>query len=642
MRTAARLFEEIVPDTSGWKYQGIHAQTDTKQHYYQVQYTRHHSVAGLEQQYTIDVSDTRILGFAHKWVTPPKTKEQESMEHIIDIASFLSIYMLFIVLGLIFLIKRLRSDQVDLVSGLLPGILIVFSWTIIFLYTETQDSLGASLLGYFIATPFVVGAIWTLFVLGESFSREVWPEKLRIADQLRKKIISSRLGLALIRGTLLGTAYLALDSVMSYLMVNTGGGFIPLAHSHLLLWSVSSPFLLSLGRSIMSALFLVIPLCMFFLSLLKRYVKNKALFFFIIALVWMMICPPVHDCAPILQRIPMNLLMGIVLLAVFLRFELCTSFITVAVASLIYNAVIFVHSHHTYYELQGLLLLCVPVILIILGIWLVLRRKKLEDAPVYVPDYMKRIYHREQLQRELEIARDVQMTFLPQEDPHISGLDVVSMCIPAREVGGDYFDYVRLDDQRFGVAIGDVSGKGIPAAIYMTLTKGLFQSLATSHDSPREVLIRLNQLFFRNARRDIFISMIYSVFDMKRKTMTFARAGHNPMILHRGSEKLTEELCPPGIAIGFEQDHLFNSTIQEHTLSLKANDLFLFYTDGLNEAQNMAKQEFGDKRLLQVLSEGGGLPVQQLLANIKNAIFGFTGDAEQYDDMTAVLIKVKP
>ncbi|MFC1569840.1 PP2C family protein-serine/threonine phosphatase, partial [bacterium] len=560
--TAKNLFANLITDTLTWELNAIDERTDEHRHFYKIQWQYRTSLAGLQKRFSIDVSDTRILGFAVDWVIPPKSSEQTTMEQIIDIASFLLVYMLFVVLGLIFLIKRLRSDQVDLLSGLFPGVLVAISWTIIFWHTEMHGNIGASLLGYFITMPFVAGAVWVLFILGESFAREVWADKLRIFDQLRKGIFSSRIGLAFIRGTLLSIAYLALHTVMSHLMINIGHGFLPLGNKHLLFWSTSMPLVLALGQSIMSGLFLVIPLCMFFLSLLKRQVKNTMIMLLMVVIIWSMVCPPIHDCAPILQRIPMNLILGLFLCYVFLRFELCTTIITVTLAPIIYRASIFLLSDELFYETRAYLLICIPVLLCLLGIWLIIRRRKLDDSPEHVPDYMKRITHREQLQRELEIARDVQMTFLPQENPKIPGLDIVSLCIPAREVGGDYFDFIQLNEQRFGVVIGDVSGKGIPAAIYMTLTKGLFKSLATSHSSPKEVLIRLNQLFFENAKRGIFISMIYSVFDLKNHSMTFARAGHNPMILHRSRERITEEVCPPGIAIGFEQSKLFNETIQ--------------------------------------------------------------------------------
>ena len=642
VRKARYLFNILVEDTTLWDLVDVRELSDDNHRFYRIHWKFKRFVAGLEKQYVIDISSSKILGFQQEYAIPPKSPDQKTVEEIIGIASFLLVYMLFVILGLVYLIKRLRSDQVDLLSGLIPGVLVLASWTIIFWHTDIHGNLGTALLGYFITTPFVAGALWILFVLGESFAREVWSEKLQIFDQIRKGIFTSHIGLVLVRGTFLGIIYLTLHAIISYLTVNICHAYFPIGNEHLILWSTAVPSVLLAAQSLMSGLYLVIPLCLFFLSLLKRYFKKTVYLFIFSGIVWSMVCPPIHECAPILQRLPMNLVMGLFVCYVFLHFELFTAFSMVVVAPIMYQAGIFLLSGTASYEIKAYLIIGFLVLIFILGIWLLIQRKTENGSLEFVPDYMKRIYNRERLKRELEIARNVQLNFLPQENPKITGLDIASLCVPAREVGGDYFDFIQLGENKLGVVIGDVSGKGIPAAFYMTLTKGLFKSLATSHDSPREVLIRLNQLFFENAKRGIFISMIYGVFDLEKQVLTFARAGHNPMILHRSREDITEELCPPGIAIGFKSSDLFEKTIQEHTLPLRPNDIFLFYTDGLNEARNSEYQEFGDERIQQILSIRAELSVHNRLKQIESAIQTFTGKAERHDDMTAVLIQVEP
>lgn len=641
VREAKKIFSILVDDTTLWEFTDVYESSGNHHQFYRVKWKFKGLVADLEKRVVIDICDSRILGFQQEWGIPPKSSGQKSIEEIIGITSFLLVYMLFVILGLIFLIKRLRSDQVDLLSGLIPGILILVSWTIIFWQTEIQGNIGTALLGYFITTPFVAGAIWVLFILGESFAREVWSEKLQIFDQLRKGIVSSGTGLVLIHGILLAVIYLALHAIMSYATVNLGHGFFPIGRGHLNLWSAAVPSVLLVAKSLMSGSFIAVPLCMFFLSLLKRYLRKTILVLFIAGIVWSVVCPPIHECAPILQRLPIDLIMGLFVCFIFLRFELFTTFIMLTIAQVIYQAGIFLLSGNAFYLTSSFLLIGLIVVLCILGLWLLIRRKKAGDSLEFVPDYMKRIYNRERLKRELEIARNVQLYFLPRENPEIEGLDIASLCAPAREVGGDYFDFIQLGEKKLGVVVGDVSGKGIPAAFYMTLTKGLFKSLATSHDSPKEVLVRLNQLFFENARRGVFISMIYGVFDLGKQIMTFARAGHNPMVLYRSNEHTTEEICPPGIAIGFNTNDLFRETIREYTLPLRPNDLFLFYTDGLNEARNSEQQEFGEIRLQKIISRQDKVSAQTRLAEIERAIQRFTGNAEKHDDMTAVLIQVK-
>ena len=168
-----------------------------------------------------------------------------------------------------------------------------------------------------------------------------------------------------------------------------------------------------------------------------------------------------------------------------------------------------------------------------------------ETLPSYEPDYVAEQRERGRLQRELEIAREVQRSFLPVNLPQIAGLDLAARCLAAEEVGGDYYDVIPLADGRLALVIGDVSGKGIQAAFFMTLAKGFLQSLAHETDSPAEVLRRANRLFVANAPRGTFISLIYGVFDLDARTFTFARAGHNPVILKRSKPGGPTSSSPP-------------------------------------------------------------------------------------------------
>jgi serine phosphatase RsbU (regulator of sigma subunit) len=270
-----------------------------------------------------------------------------------------------------------------------------------------------------------------------------------------------------------------------------------------------------------------------------------------------------------------------------------------------------------------------------------LRLKRKPGVPDrYVPDYVRRVYERERIQRELEIARNVQVSFLPRHNPDIPHLDVATLCVPAKEVGGDYYDFIELGQDRLGVVIGDVSGKGISAAFYMTLTKGLLKAQARSGGSPRAVLTLLNELFYENAERGIFISMIYGIFDLKRRTLTFARAGHNPMMLRSCKKEMVEELSSPGIALGLESGEAFARTIEERTIGIEKDDIFIFYTDGINEARGKQEDEFGEDRLMLLIERNGDMKAGDLIEEIKAEIGRFTRNIDQHDDMTAVVIKI--
>ncbi|MCU0645158.1 MAG: PP2C family protein-serine/threonine phosphatase, partial [bacterium] len=264
----------------------------------------------------------------------------------------------------------------------------------------------------------------------------------------------------------------------------------------------------------------------------------------------------------------------------------------------------------------------------------------IRDIQSYVPSYIIRREERERMLREFEIARRVQFSFLPREKPKLKGIDLASICIPAMEVGGDYYDFIELDDHRLGVVIGDVSGKGISAAFHMTLTKGFLKSQVKSGLSPREIMINLNELFYENVERGTFISMIYGIFDLNARTFTFARAGHNPLIIQKGLDENVDVLCPKGLALGLEKGTIFERIVEEYKIGIHTSDIFVFYTDGFSEAMNNRKEEFGEDRLQNILKKNSMPSAEHIINHIKAEIINFVGNAPQHDDMTMLVVKV--
>jgi len=244
------------------------------------------------------------------------------------------------------------------------------------------------------------------------------------------------------------------------------------------------------------------------------------------------------------------------------------------------------------------------------------------------------------MQQQLEVARQVQMSFLPRMMPGINGLDVAAKCIPAFEVGGDYFDFVQLDDRRLGVAIGDVSGKGTKAAFYMTLLKGFLRALARSSQSPATILKEINTLFYENASRDAFISMIYGVFDLDARELIMARSGHNPVLLHRTQNNSIDTIVCDGLALGLDKGPLFDEKMQERSVTFMPGDVFIFYTDGITEARNKDTEEFGEERLEKALMNYAPGEANAILDGIYKEVQKFKKKAELEDDMTMVVVKI--
>lgn len=254
---------------------------------------------------------------------------------------------------------------------------------------------------------------------------------------------------------------------------------------------------------------------------------------------------------------------------------------------------------------------------------------------------------KERLEQELRTARDIQMKLLPQGPLVVPGLAVTAYCEPAREVGGDYYDFLPLDDTRLGFLIADVSGKGTSAALYMAELKGLMLSLSRIHESPRELLIAANQVIAQHIDAKSFITMSYIVIDLERRLMTYARAGHCPLIYlpgpGSGDSRHVRVLAPDGLVVGLKLDDgaLFESLLKEVTVPLGTGDLIVLFTDGFSEAMNESFDCFGEQRLSQLVEQFGHLPFEQLRERIVLEVRSFSGAADQHDDMTMILIKVE-
>jgi serine phosphatase RsbU (regulator of sigma subunit) len=251
---------------------------------------------------------------------------------------------------------------------------------------------------------------------------------------------------------------------------------------------------------------------------------------------------------------------------------------------------------------------------------------------------------KKRLEEELRIARDIQMSLLPQGPVRMPGLDLTAHCSPAREVGGDYYDFLPIDEHRIGLLIADVSGKGTSAALYMAEMKGLMLSLSQIHRSPRDLLIAANRIIAGNLDSRSFITMTYAVVDLERRVITYARAGHTPLI-HlpaRGPARRARVLVPDGMVLGLKLDggERFAAVLEEVTLPLEPGDLFVLFTDGISEAMNAAEDLFGEGRLSALIEEHGDLPFDELRERILREVRAFTGDPGPHDDMTLILVKV--
>jgi sigma-B regulation protein RsbU (phosphoserine phosphatase) len=259
-----------------------------------------------------------------------------------------------------------------------------------------------------------------------------------------------------------------------------------------------------------------------------------------------------------------------------------------------------------------------------------------------IQDLLMEQREKERLEEELRIARTIQMSLLPQGSVGLPGVRIAALCLPATEVGGDYYDLLPLSETRMAVVVADVSGKGTSAALYMAELKGLILSLSRIYDSPARVLCEANRILSTTLDPRSFITMTYAVVDTAARAMRYARAGHSPLIHFVSETGGTRVLAPPGLGLGMDSGPHFEAVLEEASVPLVSADVFLFFTDGLSEAMNEHAEMFGEARLRQVIevAQAEGVDEVELKERILGEVRRFIGGAAPHDDMTLVLLKV--
>ncbi len=242
----------------------------------------------------------------------------------------------------------------------------------------------------------------------------------------------------------------------------------------------------------------------------------------------------------------------------------------------------------------------------------------------------------QRLEQELLVARQMQQKLLPATLPSSPVFDMAARSIPAHEVGGDYYDVVRIDDDRIGITVGDVSGKSVSAALYMAETKGIFQSLTKFLSDPRHVLQRMNEALYGTIERNSFVSLLYAVLDTRRGVVEFARAGHCPLLWIHGRE--WQFLRPDGIGLGLDGGAIFEETLAVETVKLQPGDIIIMYTDGVSEARNSDGEEFGYTRLAEAALDLQRDSAEFLLDGILERIHDFTRSDVIEDDLTLLIL----
>jgi PAS domain S-box-containing protein len=241
---------------------------------------------------------------------------------------------------------------------------------------------------------------------------------------------------------------------------------------------------------------------------------------------------------------------------------------------------------------------------------------------------------------ELQIAAEIQKSFMPEVIPQIAGFTIAARTVMAKEVGGDFFDVIpfeiiALDTGTLGLLIADVSGKGVPAALFMALSRIVVRVNALWHRDPAKAIYDANNLITRDAKSGMFVTLFFGTLNERDRTLTYVNAGHNPPVVFRSRDGSLEELMPTGIVLGAAENRNYSS----RTIPVGPDDVIVMYTDGVTESINAQEEMFGEDRLRDIILKNASFPAQAILERILSGVQEFTGDMPQFDDITLMVIK---
>jgi sigma-B regulation protein RsbU (phosphoserine phosphatase) len=251
-----------------------------------------------------------------------------------------------------------------------------------------------------------------------------------------------------------------------------------------------------------------------------------------------------------------------------------------------------------------------------------------------------RLYQEErklqQMEEDLKTAKNIQLSLLPKENPSLPDVDIAGFTLPAREVGGDYYDFINVDSDRLGIVIADVSGKGMPAALLMANLQATLRGQALTNHAPSQCVAKSNSLLCRSVEKGKFVTLFYGILNTREKSFAYTNAGHcYPLIFNpKGKIKTLEK---GGLILGM----LDNYPYQEEKVNLEPGELILLFTDGITEAFNERNEQFEEERLIKVVQENLRLNAKEISQQILNNVIAFQKEVPQSDDLTLVVVKIK-
>jgi sigma-B regulation protein RsbU (phosphoserine phosphatase) len=257
----------------------------------------------------------------------------------------------------------------------------------------------------------------------------------------------------------------------------------------------------------------------------------------------------------------------------------------------------------------------------------------IENARLYKSEVEK-----QKIERDLDLARKIQQGLLPQCIPDMNGLDICGEMIPAMQVGGDYYDLIQISDSKLFVVVGDVSGKGLSASLYMTKLQTMIKISCLDNKSPKEILVDINRRIYEELDKSWFVTITLALFDLKERKLKFCRAGHMPILV--ATNGTVQAYRTQGLGVGIEKGIVFEKSLIEEEVKLSSGQIYAFFTDGVTEAMNEHDELFGDDKLNEILKNKSTVRSAEIVNEVWHSVKTFRGSAEINDDMTMVIIKI--
>jgi len=266
------------------------------------------------------------------------------------------------------------------------------------------------------------------------------------------------------------------------------------------------------------------------------------------------------------------------------------------------------------------------------------------SVSIYYMEQSVALDEKRQIDYDLTIARQIQAALLPSGVPALPGVDAAAFCMPARGIGGDYYDFIVVDENKLGIVVADVSGKGISGALIMSICRSILRSHAPANPSPAAVLKTANAIISKDLSEDIFISVLYMIFDSRSGELKAARAGHAAPIVFSADGTSHRFLESTGMALGIAEPAVFDEELQEISTTLEEGETLVAYTDGVTEALDKDQREWKTAGLIEsaaaTLQAGGS--ADDVTRNVRGALLEFVGATPQYDDITLITLRVAP